>query len=316
MTSPNKFIYIIFEFLDRFFMKYFFGLFFFLFSFSSLYAQKSRGNLELFAGYRWDEISTHIKVFNPPPVLINTGSLKAEQIFIQQLGLKRDYLSSYCWYIKGEIAYGKIFHGKYKETAGTAQDLPLSFLTADIHGSHTFDASLGIGYLFPFCNDLHIGPVIGLSYDLQKIQMSNAFSEGAVTAALDGFQYETNWKSPWLGIEAIYYPCSQIRFEGGYSYHWGNWQADWRLSGPDTLNTFSNSRSSNHAWGNRGYVAGYWYFAKCWNIGLSASFQHWRASRGLEKPINVVALPVTQIDRVNRSLWTSASVNLNLGVDF
>lgn len=277
------------------------------------------GDLSVTTGYRNDRLSTTIKAFDPPGTLIEIDKLKGTGINIYQVGVKGKV--TYCnqVFARAYADFGWVCDGKYHEKVA-APIIFSSFTHAKIHKGHIRDYSVGVGYLFSCFDCFKIGPVVGYSYDFQKIKMGKATTNGLPEPTLDHLSYDMRWQGPWLGAEAEFcVQCLQVNV--GYEYHWSDWHANWTLAGPDLVNVaFSDKRRSHDAHGNVVFLEGNYLFCECWTVGLGFKYQQWTARRGREVPragsFAAVGISNTEKDKVTHVSWRSAQVQVNLGYLF
>lgn len=269
-------------------------------------------------GYRYDKVTTQIKVYDPEDVFILKDDLHAKNIRIYEAGLKGRV--TYChWVLKGFGTIGKVTHGDYHERVES--QLGDVFKTkASIYKGTTRDASIGLGYLFSCWNWIYLTPFGGWSYDYQRIKIKNPKTNGEFDSVLDNLSYRTQWEGPWLGLESGTCFCG-FDFRVGYEYHCPRWHAKWLLDGPDVAGeVFSDKRHAHDAYGNVFYLEGNYVFWDCLTIGAEVKYQYWKAKNGRETPIagsfSDVGLNDTEVDKVPTAIWRSWEFQLTLGYNF
>lgn len=275
------------------------------------------GDIALTTGYRNDRITTDVNAFDPPETLILQDNLKGKNINIFEIGFKgRVCLCEY--FLKGFANFGWVGSGHYEEDV-SAPGKVTSESKGHIHKGRTRDYSIGLGYMFTW-NCINISPLIGYSYDYQRIKMGKITVDGFPDAQLSNLKYDMRWQGPWIGLESEFDLCC-IDFTVGYEYHWSDWRANWTLAGPDIFGVaFSDKRKSHHAYGNVVYIDGTYCFCNCWEVGLGLKYQYWKATKGKLQPRNgTLAEAVgssTEVDKVPKATWSSFQIQLSLGYNF
>jgi len=272
-------------------------------------------DLDITNGYRRDDLSCLIHVFDPPDTFQFADDLHIKDISIYQVGLKGKWLfNNWQFHLEGDCGWAN--SGNYEE-AGTA-----TISRAHVHHGQVKDLIIGFGYLFPICWNLRIGPVAGWSYNSQKIKIHHAETGDLPDPILNHLRYRNRWQGPWVGINTKFHICPcNLGISGGYEYHWADWHATWRLHGPDVPGVaFSDKRHSNDAHGQVVYLDARWNFWYCWNVGFGLKYQTFRAVNGRERPFAgsfaAVGLSSTEVDKVKHATWRSWAATLDVGYTF
>lgn len=286
---------------------------------NNLEAVLQDADFDLAVGYRQDEITTLIRLYNPKDKFLGADSLRIKNISIGEVGLKASYLLCDSWYVKGYGSLGKVMDGKYRERV--TDQLGSSFLsTASVYKGNTSDVLFGAGYLFTlrdcFGDIFRFGPLGGWSFHYQKVTMKNGKVGDESDPVLDGLSYKTHWQGPWIGVDAQVYFC-EIVFKAGYEYHWADWHGKWLLDGPDIVNgAFSDRRKASRAYGQSVYLEGIWQLFSWFEAGLILKYQEWQAHHGREKPIAdpaSIGISPTEVDKIPHARWTSWGIGMSLG---
>lgn len=280
-------------------------------------------SLDIIGGYRNDELTTLIHAFNPPETFILSDDLQAKNIRVFEVGLKGRTLIYDCLAMYGYALFGQVYSGHYTDTQRNPQGNPNGLVAAshaDIHGGETRDFSIGIGYLYPVFYCIHAGPTAGWSYNELRIKMNHAHTNNEPNPILDDLQYENRWQGPWIGLEGNF-DLVLIQVNLGYEYHFGNWNADWDLSGPDIFGgSFSDKRHSNQVSGNVVYLEANYHLITCCELGLALKYQYWKAKDGKEEPkagsFASIGYPATEVDHVPHATWKSFEIILSTGFCF
>ncbi len=268
--------------------------------------------LDAYAGYRFDNLSTSVHSFDCDGVFRSMSRLKENRLSVWEIGLKAHL--NYCsWYIRGFGSYGWIYPGKYAESI---KDERGSFnkIKGKLNQGRTLDGLIGFGYLFSYDNTFGMGPVGGWSYDRQRVQAEHVEVDGLEERLLNGLTYTTQWKGPWLGVDAVYENHGLI-IHAGYEFHWAHWNGQWRLKRDSEFFAHSDNRSGRSANGNVIYVDGQWNWVCGWRLGLGTRLQVWRAEHGRLTPIDR-RLISCETSKLKAAKWYSAEIALDLGYVF
>ncbi len=298
--------------------------------------------ISLSGGWRNDRLETKVDatdIEKGKRVTFLTDDLKITDINVWEIGGNLHWsvpnVSCFCdndygwlnrFYIRGYYYYGWITDGHYHEVARETATGASITTKAKTHKGRTLDGSIGLGFLYPVCDDFALGPVGGWAYDQIRTHNHQAKTNGAFDPILNGVKYTSTWKSPWVGFDLTYNwctcTCMQIRFDGGYEYHWGHWKGSWTLKGPDQLpcGAFSDHRHAHEAHGNVVWGEATWNMCDCWDLGLGFKWQSWR-SNGREKPragsFTALGCPDThEIDKIKSNKWRSIAVTVDIGYEF
>lgn len=268
---------------------------------------------------RVDEDSCTIKSYDPPGTLISTDSLKCDSVWITEIGFYGRLIYQDAWLVKAFGNFGSVNSGDYKETVTT----PLggkSVIKADINNGSTRDMSIAVGYLHTFNKNFTIGPLVGWSYDYQRLKLKHAKTDGVKDPTLNGLNYTNRWRSPWIGFETIF-PIFCISTNIGYEYHFANWHADWTLKGPDSVGgAFSDRRHAKNGYGQLVYIDTCYEIFDSWHVGIELRYQYWKATDGREVPragsFAAIGLNDTEVDKIPKATWQSFQLFFNLGCFF
>lgn len=271
-------------------------------------------DLDITNGYRRDKLDCLINSFDPPDTFQNRDDLEIKDISIYQVGLKGKWLfNNWQFHLEGDCGWAN--SGNYRESDG-------SVVKARVHHGQVKDLIFGFGYLFPIYCSWRVGPVVGWSYNSQKIRIHDAEIDGIPVPFLNHLRYRNRWQGPWVGVNTKFHICCwNLGISGGYEYHWADWRATWHLRGPDIPGeAFSDKRSSNNAHGQVVYLDARWNFWYCWNVGFGVKYQTFRAVNGRERPLDgsfvEIDLSNTRVDKVKDANWQSFAATLDFGYTF
>lgn len=273
------------------------------------------GHAAITGGYRNDKITTNVDISDLDNNLIFEDNIEGNSIDIYLIGLKGHLLLCDKWLIKGFANTGEVYGGKYTEFTGlTDEDSVTS--TGKISKGHTYDTSVGLGYLFSCRDCFQIGPIAGYAYSYETIKMPKIKTDGIADSTLSGLHYDMRWQGPWLGFDAIYsFRCFNIDI--GYEYHWSHWNAEWTLKGAKVQeDAFSDRRKSDNAHGNVVFIDGTYNYCKCWTVGLGFKYLNYSASDGSLVPQSKNLVSLDEIDTVPKATWRSYQVQASIGYNF
>jgi hypothetical protein len=287
------------------------------FQINNLCSVESDSYLDFASGYRYDEIRTALTENEIGGALL-PNEIRAKNLSIYQVGLKGTWKTCSGFYLRGYADYGWIIGRSHYHETFLLDAIP-SETIADIHRGQVADVLGGVGYLFSWSDCWGIGPVVGWSYDYQRIKMSHPELNGLPDPALDGLKYTNRWQGPWIGVDFVVNMCD-FEIDAGYEYHWSSWSAGYDLAGPDVFGgSFSDRRHSHDAHGQVVYLDGRWDLCDCWNIGIGLKYQFWRAVNGDVVPrtgtFADIGIPITSAS-VNLAQWTSLSATFDIGYNF
>ncbi|MDP1834925.1 MAG: hypothetical protein Q8K75_03255 [Chlamydiales bacterium] len=268
-------------------------------------------DINLWTGYRQDEVSARIDAFDPPGTFIVSNHVEGKDIQLVEFGATAQARIVSNWWLHGAASVGSINKGKYSETSATFTSE--SVTKADIYKGDSFDYSVSVGYLIPTTfYSVTLEPVIGWSYDTMRFKIKNAAADNTPEPTLDGLTYMNKWDGMWLGLIA-YYSVGPINIKAGYEYHRPRWHAQWTLAGPDIPEgAFSDKRKATRAWGNVFFVDTNYLIQDNWDAGLGLKYGLWQARDGYEHPkagsFPDVGYSAEEQDQVPFANWKSFQV--------
>lgn len=298
----------------------------------------SISDITISAGWRYDDFSSHIHQNIPigsNESLIGGWKLKLTGINIWQIGGQfhlpmPGFFYDSCdydlaWmenlYMRGNAYGGWLGCGKYHETKEYGSGVPSTQYHANIHKGSSFDGTIGLGFLYPVCDEWSIGPIAGYSYDRLHINTKNLESSAIVPGTDYSVKFISTWKGPWLGFDFTYYFCEwNVTVDAGYEYHWASWNGKKQLSNPDVGNCteFSDNRHSSNAHGNVAYLDARYTWCECWDFILGFKYQGFDVESGHMKPENQAASGCLNTEKlkIKMTKWNSYAVNFDIGYRF
>lgn len=270
-------------------------------------------------GYRQDSLNWSIAGPNNVPNVLS--ELKWKDLRIWQIEGYAKFVSCNHIYLRGKADYGRIFHGKNRDSDYEGNHRTFEFSRADCKAGkgEVFDFSGGAGYQLTYCFDtIKVAPLIGYSYHEQHLRMYEGFQsvdliEPIFIGPFEGLHsnYRAKWYGPWVGVDLDYeFSCNWTLF-GSLEYHLAQFRGTghWNLR-DDFLDDFKQTAN----WAHGGLIsAGVCYDYCNWDFGILASYQSWKTRRGKQhftidasdSPGSSEPLPVVVGTRLNGVHWHS-----------
>lgn len=274
-------------------------------------------SLDALGGYRYDTLSTEIYVDIPQGTFLGVDNLRGRNLSIFEMGFKGEVIVNENWFIRFDGETGYYDHGRYYDQQ-TFSGID-SESKALIHDGSTLDGTIAGGYVFCFHPNFLIGPVVGWSFDQQRIKMSHASTNGIASPVLDGLTYKMRWQGPFLGFETHFYFIG-LAITAAYEFHFSDWHADWTLAGPDVFGGhFSDTRSASNSYGSVVFVDATYRMCGWLDLGVGMKYQNYWAWKGIERPrvgtFAAVGDP-GEFDRIHTATWRSVEFQIRAGVHF
>lgn len=279
-------------------------------------------------GYRCDDLKLKSHSVLPTGATFESTD-KFKDLDIVTIGLEIKALIP-CWvYGRGNLQYGWICgehtRGEFSVSSPIAGEVDAPILgnsTATnrhrVRGEYVCDMSGAFGYPFEFlCSRLMVAPLIGYSYDEQKIHL-RSFQEITMPSSNPDFDtgvlpqvatfnkvfrsVRASWWGPWIGADIDYLVACGWKVYGEFEYHFGTTKLHTRTHYDNS--TFGVG-SSTHTGRKKAHGVnirlGTNYIFWCdWLIGLHIDYKNWRSTQGSK----------THLD------WTSYSIGVDLGYAF
>lgn len=217
-------------------------------------------------------------------------------------------------FLKGSGHYSWLLSGHYNQEY---------FERANING-HFWDAKASIGYLFPLCDTLVVGPLVGFSYDLHHFRMSDATfpTAGVGPLASEGARWSTTLYAPYIGFDLYFKTLclDGIDFDATYEFHNGWTRISWHQSFNDPIaSIFSYTANLTDMYGHVFSLGAKKCLCSRWVIGLNAQYTLWQNRHSeLDKvpPPNESGFTAVTVQRTVLLSWRSFSATIDLGVRF
>jgi hypothetical protein len=269
------------------------------------------------AGYRYDHIDEFLEFFDTadPTFYLSAGNVyqNIQSFRLGGHGAWRGFCSMPVLFKAG---------GHYGWVGSGARTVDQT-IRAPLKG-HTVDATLGIGYLLPFCG-VEIAPFIGFGYDDQHFTLKNNTSslDDPGVSTYNHAKWRSRWVGPWIGADFYFgdaFYCQPMAFNAGYEFHygWARTNFDPLVNDPANSNFSYQTHLSNvighvvHA----GLETPIW---RCWLAGLDIGYTFWHNMHSQKSRIPPAAesgYTATTFQKNTILSWRSLTVTLNLGLDF
>ena len=301
----------------------------FLLSAFALKADLPESDFAIIGGYKRANIKTPLSAETPVEFIGNFPT-HLNKIKIWQVGVSARYAfpdffagcgCDSAWlkqfYLRGSILIGKVDGGRIKSFSIVPGEETETF-SAKIKKGYSRDYDIALGWLYPWCDNFGIGPVVGYNYNKIKSK-AGRFSDddGLDVVGLDHLRYISRFKGGYVGVDLAYFACDW-KLYAGYEYHMPVWSGAFRLPGFDNDDAFSDKRTGHRGHGNVFYVDGRYQFCGCWEIGLAYRYENYRSGKGRATPqccIGCSEIPDDEVDRINTK-YHAWSINLELASSF
>ena len=279
--------------------------------------------VEFATGYRVDSQSFAISI-DPAgvagPNIVSELTWKSIQIYEIQARAYSE--NDYGIYAKGILSYGWIVRGKSQDSDydGNNRTQEWSRSNNSSNGAYVWDGSFGLGYDFHPAQAWSLIPLMGASFDTQKLAMKDGnqtvsgcsivFGCAPPVGPFTGLNstYMAEWWGPWNGLD-VKYASGRMRFTAGGEYHWGatyNGSGAWNLRSMYFTN--HSHGSGVVATGSLGYVLN-----EHWTMRAEGKWQDWTADKGT---VTTSVGGATGSQPFYHAHWTSESGALGLEYRF
>jgi hypothetical protein len=233
------------------------------------------------------------------------------------------------FFARGSAYWGWIDHGIYLHRYTPAPATTVTIDSGDISHGHTWDYTIGGGYLFDCGAGFKIGPSGGYSSNKLTFKAENVL--GVVdtidaSTAVDVLAYfdegaliSSKWQGPWVGADALW-ECNNWSLYASYEYHWTHWKGGYRSPSTDLTDGihFSDSRKGRKGWGQSAYLGVHYNFCSLLT-GVGIKYQYFH-TKGSLTPVAAGGFPAVggaadQVDSITTT-WSSVSLLLDIGYAF
>lgn len=298
------------------------------------------GDVNLFAGYRHDDITIkHRYPAHNPDFKSHT---KFKNIDIFQVGINARSTIGCNFYARAEASWGWILDGDFKQSAslfhnaapiwsrsGSSSQASVDLWQPKSHEStlddkYVYDANIAIGYPFYFCDcSAIVAPVIGYAVDAQNFSHHGRSFE-IKRSACSGDRIESNsdcckhtyfnrWYGPFVGVDFAYRPTNEcFSLYAAFEYHWGTFKAK------RSHDTGDFERREHHA-DMDGWVVDLgadYELNNCWTVGLYLKFTDFSASKHKRWDNSYDSYYGGHEKAKNSGSWNSYAVNVEIGRQF
>lgn len=295
----------------------------------TLKADLPESDFALFGGYKRANIKTPLNSESETDGFLGNYPVHLSKVRIWQIGLNARYAfpdffagcgCDSAWlkqfYLRGSVAIGKVNGGRIKNNAVIPGSDQVSY-EGNIKKGYSRDYDIALGWLYPWCDNFGIGPVVGYNYDKIKAKAGSIELDDVDVPDLDHVRYVSRFKGGYVGVDIAYYACDW-KLYAGYEYHMPVWSGAWKLPGFDNDNGYSDHRTGGHGHGNVFYVDGRYQFCGCWEIGLLYRYENYRSGKGSANPRCCSACTGNPEDIQNKihTKYHAWSLNLELAASF
>ena len=273
-------------------------------------------------GYRQDKLNWNIAgtTAGTDPNVLSELTWKNVDIAQLRAGGKITYKND--WVVRGAASYGKIVTGQNQDSDFDGDNRTLEFSRSNNKtGGDVRDASLGVGHTFRFFDKtvgkfIYLTPLAGYSLHEQNLNMTNGYQTWPPRGAFSGLDttYNTEWKGPWLGMDAWLQAGPKLAVIASMEYHWVDYSADanWNLR-----NDFAHPLSFTHSAKGHGYtvsLGGSYTFTRRLLLNVTLEHRKWTTDPG--KDVTYFADGTTGQTRFNQANWESMAAMVEAMVRF
>lgn len=249
------------------------------------------------------------------------SELKWNKIDSFQYRLQGDVVIREHFVIDGLAAYGGIFNGENRDSDylgnNRAGEFSRSNNSSDEGEVMDFSGALGYRIILPspeslMVNDAWLTGLVGYSYNVQHLVITDGFQGIPATGAFDGLhsKYDTRWQGPWIGLE-----CEgrrqKITALARFEYHFIDYyaKADWNLR-----SDFQHPKSFEHE-ADEGYglvlrLGLQYEMTRSLDLSFITDIQDWKTGHGIDRTFH--SSGTTSETRLNEAKWQSLGFMLGL----
>ncbi len=288
----------------------------------------------LSTGYRQDRLNWNIagtSAGTSPNIL---SELSWQNLDIAQLraGGKITYKDD--WVMRGAASYGKIVSGQNQDSDYWGDNRTLEFSRSNNNaGGDVRDASLGVGHTFRLFDSsvgkfINLTPLVGYSFHQQNLTMTDGLQTVSRPdlappwvnpqplgpfAGLNS-SYSTEWKGPWLGMDAWLQAGPKLAVIASMEYHWVDYSANanWNLR-----DKFAHPVSFTHSANGNGYnvsLGGSYSITKNFLLNVTLEHRKWTTNPGMD--VTFFADGTTGRTRLNQVNWESMAAMVEAAYRF
>lgn len=226
------------------------------------------------------------------------------------------------WFIQGVFLTGAVISGNNRDSDYAGNQRTQEYArTESKSGGSVADLTLGFGRVWRvrLKDDegvLRVAPAMGFSFHTQSLTMSDGMKTVPFEAALSGLNnnYETLWRTAWLGIDLNWKVWQNLSVNAGMQYHRAEYsaKANWNLRS-DLAHPVSFEHSAN----GHGSVLS---LGLCYSVNnnlllnSTLAYQRWSTNAGLDRTYQSSGQIID--DTLNPVDWRSNSISFGLIYQF
>lgn len=270
-------------------------------------------DLELENGYRYDRIDEGIEVldsaFQTP---YSSGQQQFKSLSSYQIG-GRGFIEWNNYRIKGSGHYGWILDGTYHRNGNQR---------GNCKKGRTADGDVGIGYILCVNDCLRVVPLIGYSYDVQRLKIRHVRSSSPLVDPVDiaKGRWMSEWYGPWVGFDLLFNSCLSRRwlsFNAGYEFHYGTGHTKWhqQLVTP-VFGIYAYHAKIKNMMGHVFHFDTTYHFCDNWRAGVNLKYTYWgngHSTKDHFSSTSSIGLTPTQTQSTFQLSWHSFAVMLSVG---
>jgi hypothetical protein len=255
------------------------------------YTNATMGDVNVFAGYRHDNLDLNHKVPSHDPFYKQKTHFKNIDIF--QIGINARSTIGCNFYARAEATWGWVLNGDLNRSISLRQPAScgVDWINEVKHKNtfdekYVYDANIAIGYPFYFCDcSAVVAPVIGYAVDVQDFSVHERGFDfdscGDLCSAGNCCKHTffNRWYGPFVGADFNYRPLHDCwTLYAAFEYHWGRFKAKRSEDGFD----FDSCRNRANMDGWVVNLGADYEVQTCngpWTVGLYVKFTDFSASK-------------------------------------
>lgn len=206
-------------------------------------------------------------------------------------------------YLRGSFGWGRIYRGENQDSDFSQNNRAGEFSRSNNNadGGDVLDATFGLGLRFKHLLKPHgitvwVAPLVGYAYHEQNLEMTGGVQTIPPLGPFPGLNstYETQWRGPWLGLDASVAFDQVHSLFASIEYHRTNYEgrANWNLR-----DDFAHPLSFFHKADGEGMTASLGLEKRLFQSGaliLKIDYLDWRTNPGQD----TIFLSASEIQRI------------------